>query len=422
MKSVSRFALGVALTLGGASLAAGPALAKKAPPAPAPQPTAVGARTYNLTKEERVALAPAQKAVTAKDWAAAQAALPAAQAAAQSPDAKYVVGQFMLQIGIGINNEAMQAQAVDALIASGGAQPSEMPNLYRNQAALALRASPPNPGKAEAAYTKLIELVPNDPDTLVNLAKLKNDMRKPQDAVALIDRAIDAKRAAGQPVDETWYKYGLKIAYDNRLGPQAVKFSRGLVSAYPTKENWRDSLLVYRDYGNLDAAGKLDLLRLMRVSKALAGERDWYDYASTVNDAGFPGEAKAVLDEGVALHMVDPKKQAFAEILRTASARLAGDRASLTADTARAMAAPTGTTALKLGDAFYGYGDYAKAIELYRAAQSKGGVDPSTVQLRLGMALAMSGDRAGAETALRAVTGSRADLAGYWLSWLNQRS
>jgi hypothetical protein len=33
----------------------------------------------------------------------------------------------------------------------------------------------------------------------------------------------------------------------------------------------------------------------------------------------------------------------------------------------------------------------------------------------------MSGDRAGAETAFRAVTGSRADLAAYWLSWLNQR-
>jgi tetratricopeptide (TPR) repeat protein len=421
MKSVSRFALGVALTLAGGALAAGPAFAKKDPPAPPAQP-ATGARTYNLTKEERVALAPAQKAVTAKDWAAAQAALPAAQAAAQSPDAKYVVGQFILQIGIGINNEAMQAQAVDALIASGGAQPSEMPNLYRNQAALALRATPPNTGKAEAAYAKLIELTPNDPDTLVNLAKLKNDLRKPQEAVALLDRAIDAKRAAGQPVDETWYKYGLKIAYDNRLGPQAVKFSRGLVSAFPTKENWRDSLLVYRDYGNLDAAGKLDLLRLMRVSKALAGERDWYDYASTVNDAGFPGEAKAVLDEGVALHMVDPKKQAFAELLRLSSARLAGDRASLTAEAGRAMSAPTGATALKIGDAYYGYGDYAKAIELYRAAQSKGGVDPSTVQLRLGMALAMSGDRAGAETAFRAVTGSRADLAGYWLSWLNQRS
>src|SRR4051794_32734834 len=167
MKSVSRFALGVALTLGGASVAA-PAFAKKDPPAPAAQP-APGARTYNLTKEERTALAPAQKAVVAKDWATAATLLPAAQAAAQSADAKYVVAQFMLQIGIGTNNEAMQAQAVDLLIASGGAQASELPNLYRNQAALALRASPPNAQKAEAAYARLIELTPNDPDTLVNL-------------------------------------------------------------------------------------------------------------------------------------------------------------------------------------------------------------------------------------------------------------
>jgi hypothetical protein len=33
----------------------------------------------------------------------------------------------------------------------------------------------------------------------------------------------------------------------------------------------------------------------------------------------------------------------------------------------------------------------------------------------------MSGNRAEAEAAFRAVSGSRADLAGYWLSWLNQR-
>src|SRR3954471_11262501 len=273
-------------------------------------------------------MGPVQKAIIAKDWATAQAALPAAQAAATSADGKYVIGQFKLQIGLGLNNEAMQAEAIDTLIASGGAEASELPVLYRNQAALALRASPPNTAKAEAAFARVIELNPGDTDAIVNLAKIKADARKPAEALALIDRAIDAKKAAGQTVDETWYKYGLKLAYDAKLGPQAVKFSRGLVSAYPSKENWRDALLVYRDYGNLDGAGKLDLLRLMRASKALAGERDWYDYADTVNNAGFPGEAKAVLDEGVSLHMIDPKKQAFAELLRVSGGRLAADRAS----------------------------------------------------------------------------------------------
>jgi Tfp pilus assembly protein PilF len=419
MKSVSRFALGVTLALAGAStLATSPAFAK-----PKEQPAAAAAqpqgRKYNLSKEERAALAPAQKAILAKDWATATAALPAAQAAAQSADAKYVVAQFQLQIGIGTSNEALQAQAVDALIASGGAEAAELPALYRNQAALALRQN--NPSKAEAAFARLIEIAPGDSDAIVNLAKVKADNRKPAEAVALLDRAISVKRAAGQPVDETWYKYGLKLAYDGKLGPQAVKFSRDLVTGFPTKENWRDALLVYRDYGNLDAAGKLDLLRLMRVSKALAGERDWYEYADAVNNAGFPGEAKAVLDEGVAQRMIDPKKQVFAELLRLSSARLAADRASLAADSSRAMAAATGTPALKMGDAYYGYGDFAKAADFYRAALSKGGVDAGTAQLRLGMALAQAGNRAEAATAFHAVTGSRADLAAYWLAWLNQR-
>lgn len=415
---LSRLALGTALALAGASvIATSPAFAKPAPAAAA----APAGRKYNLTKEERAAMGPVQKAIVAKDWAAAQAAMPAAQASATSADGKYVIGQFKLQIGIGLNNEAMQADAIDTLLASGGAEASELPALYRNQGALALRASPPNIAKAEAAFAKVIELNPTDTDAMVNLAKIKSDARKPGEALALLDRAIDAKKAAGQPVDESWYKYGLKLAYDTKLGPQAVKFSRGLVSAYPSKENWRDALLVYRDYGNLDAAGKLDLLRLMRASKSLAGERDWYDYADTVNNAGFPGEAKAVLDEGVALHMIDPKKQAFAELLRISGGRLAADRASLSTDAARALASGTGSAVLKMGDAYYGYGDYAKAAEFYRAAMTKGGVDAGTAQLRLGMALAMGGDRPGAEAAFHAVTGAKSDLAGYWLSWLAQR-
>ncbi|MFL6862016.1 MAG: tetratricopeptide repeat protein [Allosphingosinicella sp.] len=416
--SVSRLALGAALALAGASVVATAPAFAKAPPAAAAAPAS---RKYNLTKEERAAMGPVQKAIVAKDWATAQAALPAAQAAATSADGRYVIGQFKLQIGIGTNNEAMQAEAVDALIASGGAEASELPALYRNQGALALRASPPNIAKAEAAFAKVVELNPADTDAIVNLAKIKSDARKPQEAVALIDRAIAARKAAGQPVDETWYKYALKLAYDNKLNAQAIRISRDLVAAYPTKENWRDALLIYRDDGNLDPAGRLDLLRLMRASKSLAGERDWYDYADAVNNAGFPGEAKAVLDEGVSLRMIDPKKQAFADLMRVATSRLAADRASLSADAARALASGTGTAVLKMGDAYYGYGDYAKAAEFYRAAMTKGGVDAGTAQLRLGMALAQAGDRAGAETALRAVTGQKADLAAYWLAWLAQR-
>ncbi len=82
------------------------------------------------------------------------------------------------------------------------------------------------------------------------------------------------------------------------------------------------------------------------------------------------------------------------------------------------MAAASGASALKIGDAFYGYGEHAKAVALYRAALSKGGVDANLVNTRLAMALLASGDRTGAEAAFRALTGTRQNLGAFWLAWM----
>ncbi|HEX6377441.1 MAG TPA: hypothetical protein VFZ91_17190 [Allosphingosinicella sp.] len=416
MKSVSRIALGVALVLGGASvIAPAPADAKKKPAAGQP-----AERTFNLSKEERAALLQVQTAITAKDWATAQAALPAAIAVAQSPDARYAIGRFQLEIGLGISNVAMQAQGLDNLIASGQVPPADLAVIYRNRAVLANNAN--EKAKAEAAFAKVVELSPNDPEALIQLAQIKNDLKKPQEAVQLIGRAIEMKRNAGQTVDESWYKYALKLAFDGRRDPAlrqaSQKLSRELVAAYPTKENWRDALLIFRDTSSLDPAAELDVLRFMRASGALAGERDWFDLSDGLYRAGNYGEAKAVLDDGVAKRMIDPKKAAFAELIRLNGARMNGDRASLAGEETKAMAGANGTLALKIGDALYGYGEHAKAIALYRAALSKGGVDANLVNTRLAMALLASGDRAGAEATFRTLTGPRGDLGAFWLAWL----
>lgn len=419
MKSVSRIAIGIALVLGGASVVAtAPADAQKRKKGEAAAEPAE--RSYKLSKEERAALLPVQTAITAKDWATAQAGLPAAIAVAQGPDARYAIGRFQLEIGLGTSNVAMQSQGLENLIASGQVPAADLPVIYRNQAVLANNAG--EKAKAEAAFARVVELSPNDPEALINLAQVKNDLRKPREAVQLLTRAIDMKRTAGQPVDESWYKYALKLAFDGRSDPalrqQSLALSRQLVAAYPTKENWRDALLIFRDTSSLDPAAELDVLRFMRASGSLAGERDWFDLADGLYRAGNYGEAKAVLDDGVAKRMIDPKKAAFAELIRLNSARLSGDRASLNSEESKAMAGANGALALKIGDAFYGYGEHAKALALYRAALSKGGVDANLVNTRIAMALLGSGDRAGAEAAFKSLTGARGDLGAFWLAWL----
>jgi hypothetical protein len=49
-------------------------------------------------------------------------------------------------------------------------------------------------------------------------------------------------------------------------------------------------------------------------------------------------------------------------------------------------------------------------------------VDPAVANLHIGMALARAGDKAGATTALNAVTGPRAEIAKYWLLYVSQKA
>jgi tetratricopeptide (TPR) repeat protein len=379
------------------------------------------AATY--TAQERAALQPLQAAIEAKDWTSAESLLPPAIAAAQTPDGRYALGRFQLELGIGRTDTALQRQGLENLVASGRVPPSDLAVVYRNLAILASNAG--DKTRAETAYARVVELIPGDADALVSLAQVRNELGNTLDAVQLMQRAIEAKIRAGQAADETWYKYALKLAYDGRADPTlneaALALSRELVTAFPTPENWRDAMLVYRDTTTLDPAAQLDLLRFMRATGALAGERDWYDLADGLYNAGNFAEAKAVLDDGTATRRIDPGKEAFAALRSLIDARLAaGDRATLAEEKSRAMAAADGTLAVKIADALFGYGEHAEAIALYRAALAKGGVDASLVNVRLGMALLASGDRAGAREAVRGLSGSRATLGALWLLWLDK--
>lgn len=409
MKSVSKVALGAALAVAGASMVATPALG---------QDKAQQQVQFTYTAEERAALAPVQTAIAAKDYATATAGLAAAQAAAKGADARYTVGRFQFDIGVATNNQQLQSQGIDAMLASGASPAVDLPALYNNQGALA--AGLADYKKAEAAFARVVELKPNDAEAIAKLAEVKSELNKPAEAATLYERAIQVRAATGQPAPEGWYKRGLNIAYSNKQAAESIRLSQALVKAYPSKENWRDALLIYRDVGQLDQATALDLLRLMRSSNALAGERDYYQFAAELRQSGLPGEVKGVMEEGVAARMIDPAKADFKSLLDWGKREAASDERSLGGEEAKALAAANGTQAVKIADAYFGYGNYAKAVSLYRAALQKGGVDANVVNTRLGMALAHAKQKAEAEAAFRAVTGPRAQLASFWLLWLNQ--
>lgn len=373
-----------------------------------------------ISREENAALQPLFQAVQARDWAAANAALPAAQARAQSPAARYIVGQLILEIGRGTQDQQVQSRAVDAMLASGGAPATIVPQLLAAQVGFAVQAE--NYAAAEAPLTRLTELVPNDVERITQLAQVKIQLNKRPEAFALYRRALQLSEANGQHAPETLYRQAIALAYEGRMVAPALELSRTLVTAYPTAANWRTALGVYRDLAGQSGGADLDIGRLMRAAGALTSERDYYEYAQAANRAGLPGEVKAVVEEGLGRNVFQASAADARAMLTSATGQIAEDRASLPRLRTQALSAAEGRIARRTGDALFGYGQYAEAAELYRTALQKGGEDPGFVNVRLGTALAMAGQRAEAEAAFRAVTsGDRAELARFWLLWLSGR-
>lgn len=412
MKLLSTTALGLALALAPVVLIGiQPADAKKAAEAAKPK--------YTAAIQTNVPVA--QKALDAGDFAAAKTAIAAAEAGMQTSDDKYAVGQMKLQLGIKTQDQALQGDGIDMLVASGAASPADLPKILNNQAVFAIQAR--NYAKADAALTQSVQLTPSDADNIAELAEVKNMEGKPTEALPLLDQAIAAKKQAGQVPTEDWYKRSLAIAVNTKSIAAIGKYGMALVQAYPTPTNWRDSLLLYRDNANPDTQAELDIFRLMRVAKALNGERDFYDYANSAFDKGLPGEAAAVIGEGTAANMVGGASRALTEVKTLSTAKIAADRASLAGGATRAQSAATGKPAASTADAYLGYGDYAKAAALYQLALQKGGVDADTVNTRLGIALARSGQKAAAVQAFGAVTGPiRKPIADYWTVWTNAQA
>jgi hypothetical protein len=406
--------------------------AKAQPPAPVPAPAAAGAqqpqREYNLTRAERNALAPliaAQNAITTAvdqgqpaDWSQVEALLPAAQAAAQGTDARYLVARIQLALALERRNDALKATALDTLIASPLSSPEELPRYINARAEMAFAAQ--DFAGAERLYQRLLQLTPGDQRITNNLAVIRRRMVAAPGGLDALLQTIAAAETGGGRAEEALYRQARDTAYTQR-DRRAAEFALRLARHYPTAANWRDAINVHREMADSAGAHTLDRLRLMRAVGALTTPNDYLAFAQALEQAGLPGETKAVLDEGISRGVIRAGDPAAVQMLATANRRIGEDRAGLPGQIRQARSAPAGRLARAAADALYGYGRYGEAAELYRAAMTKTGEDSNLLNLRLGAALAMAGDRAGAETALRAVTGGSSALAQIWLSWLASR-
>jgi tetratricopeptide (TPR) repeat protein len=403
-----------AALLAGVALVATPAIAQKkdAKAAAAPAPP-------KLSKPVAVALQEAQKLQQAGDNAGSLAKIAEAEAfPTPTPDDIYMTSALRLNAAIALKDNDAIEKSLSKMIATGKVSPENLPKFLRTVGSLALQRK--DYQTATNAFEQLAKLDPNDSEAVISLAELYYAQKQSAKAVETISQAITMTKAAGQPAPESWYRRRLAIAYDGKQGPAIQASALDLVKAYPNPVNWRDAIIITRDsFPALDDQTELDFLRLQMTTGSLAGERDYVEYADTALTRGYPGEASAVVAEGIRKNVLVASKPLVVELKKTADGKVPSDRAALPGLEKDIKGNPK--IALVTGDAYYGYADYAKAAGLYKQAIGAPTVDQGTANLRMGMALAKSGDKAGATKAFQAVTGGpREALAKYWLAYLNQ--
>ncbi|WP_265570717.1 tetratricopeptide repeat protein [Sphingomicrobium nitratireducens] len=404
----------VALALAGMTMTAAPSAAFAQDEAAEAKPQ----KEYDLSKKARAALFEMQAAITAKEWDKLPALSAAAKATLKTNDDKYVYGQMMLKAASDQKDNLAALAALDEMAASGAADMAELLPIYVNLGKIFYNAD--DLTNAEKILLKSLEMDPNNSDALITLAETRNKQQRPSEAVKLIAEAIAKREAAQTAVDENWYKRAVALAYEAE-DAQAIKIGQKWVGAYPSAQNWRDALRIYLALSNRNIGDLIDVMRLQAAVDALNGENDYYMFADELLKKGYPGEALVVLNNGFGAGNIDRNKVIFKDILSRATSQADGDRAGLEPAAKKAMSAAEARQAMVTGDAFYGYGEYQKAADLYRAALGKTGVDANLANLRLGMALARMGDVEGARTALREVQGPHADTAAYWMVYLDTR-
>jgi len=431
---VSRVALAIALTGGLAVSAAQPAMAAKK--------DKKAESTANFSDAFRTAAAPIEKAMTEAtsklpsppqpaDLATAKASMDAALGGnakgafdaavptATTPDDKNALGSMMRNYGI-ISQDLVMKQQGTKMMLDSGKVPAESVGAMNFDAGVTAYQAKDYAGAAtylkaakDAGYT--------DPNNQLDavLADAYKRSGNAQAALQMTQQEIDAAKANGKAPSETALRTALQQSYDAKQLDKSTEYAAMLGQYYPGA--WNVALAVVRQLASLPRDQNLDLMRLMFVTNAMADKRDYLEYLENVDPRAYPGEALKVINDGVSKGKlteadIGPDKS-------NTSARVASDKASLPATANDAMKANASVgTVTGAGDVFLSYDDPAKAETFYTKAMGMPGADASKVALRLGMAQAMQGKYAEAETTLAKVTGTRAPVAKMWIAYAKSKA
>ncbi|QPD00044.1 hypothetical protein [Qipengyuania soli] len=416
--SSSAFALAIALTAGlGVS-----AVALETPAYAAKEKKEKPAKS-NYSKGFITAYKPVadQFNSAAPDYAAIKAAIPAVVAATETEDDRHAVGGLLVNLGQKTNDMALARQGLELMLGSGKVAPEQVGvyNFQAGQLAYQQKDYPAARRFLQAAIDA--GYADNDPEIFV--AESYFGENKTAEGLAYLTGVVDARRAAGKPINEAWIKRGLAMAYNNSLVSEAQKYAKLYVSEFPGEASWGDAVAIMLNTGGYQNPEILDLLRLGRRTSSLREGRTYLEYLDAADYRRLPAEVVTVIDEGIAKGKLRKDDAYVADTRRQAAERVAVDQKDMPSlmKSARASGA-TLNSVMAAGDALLSMGRGAEAEEFYTKALGQAGVNTPLVLTRLGIAQVDQGKYAEAQATFNKVEGARQAIASLWAVYAAQEA
>ena len=315
----------------------------------------------------------AQKALQAGQWAEALKALDEAEGKSGiTAFDKFKIHDFKGFAEFRLTKYKEAEADYEAALASGEYTPEEAAKTTN----LLFRVAAQNQQYAKAIeYGKQVAESPTaKPDDFNIMAQLYYLQKDCKDTVAWADKSLAASKKAGETPKENTYQFKLQCASD--AGDTAgMESSLVDLIRLTNKTTYWNTFLRLERQDERDDHNLLMIYRVMYNTNAMNADTDYIEMAQLLGDAALPGEAAAVLNKAMSTGVIkDEHKERTARLIKSLQDRSDADKKGLAQQEAEAGKSSAGELAVKLGEVYYGFGEYQKAADAINQGLQKGNI------------------------------------------------
>jgi tetratricopeptide (TPR) repeat protein len=317
----------------------------------------------------------AQKAMQAQQWNEALKNLEAAEAVgAKTPLSAYdklKIDEFKANCYVHQNNLKAAQTSYEAMLATGAIPADELPKTYR--ALFQLAASNSQGVKAIEYGKQAFDAGVMQGNDLLIMSQLYYQQKDCKNSGVWGDRAVAASKKAGEAPKEVLYQIKLQCASDASETAGEISALYDLVRLTNKTSYWNNLIRLERQ-DERDDHNILMIYRIMYDTTAMQADTDYIEMAQLLGDAALPGEAQMVLEKLMSSSGVlkDDHKERTTRLLNAMKTRADADKKGLPALDAEASKNATGQLDMKLGEVYYGAGDYQGAVTAITRGIGKG--------------------------------------------------